>query len=240
MTIFNELFPNVIVLALDKRYDKYTLPLIRHMKDRFDIDLQAFIAGDGELLQNHDYDHIDTPACAPRLPGSSGYPTWFRPSAYNTFLCHQKMVRLAQQQNWPHVLMLEDDVFFEAHAETTLEKLSNQIRTLAWDLLYVGFCAPEHRTDINREDCEPHIVPSGSCCGGLHCLAIKASAYDAILDFEPLACMDVMVERLPNRYTVVPKVGEQKPGYSYVEQTIFARPDCTRKLERVRERWPNV
>jgi hypothetical protein len=52
--------------------------------------------------------------------------------------------------------------------------------------------------------------------------------------------MDALCDSLPNRWVIVPKLGEQKPGYSYVEQTVFSREECQAKLNRVREIWPDA
>jgi hypothetical protein len=238
--LLKELFPHIIVLALDRRFDTHVLPLYNHIKERFGITINIFLAGDGKHIKDRLYNHIDIPQAAPRLPNSSGYPTWYRPSAYNAFLCHQKMIDMATRLGWNRVLMLEDDMFFEAHTEELLDKLDNEIKATAWDMLYVGFCAPPHRTDINREDGPFAIQPAGQCCGGFHCVGIHSRIYNKILSFQPLACMDVMCDDLPNRYALVPKCGEQKPGWSYVEQTIFTRPDCQAKLDKVRKRWPNA
>jgi hypothetical protein len=235
-----DLFPNIIILALDKRYDTHAKPLANHIIKRFGVTPYLFLAGDGERITTVPYDHIDIPSAAPRLPGSSHYPTWLRPSCYNAFLCQQKMGKLAKQWRIPNVLFLEDDMFFEDHTEYALDKLGKEIQELAWDLLYVGFCAPPHRTDINSEEGEPRILPAGTNCGGFHCVAIHSRMYDKIIDMPPLAPMDAMCDNLPNRYAIVPKLGEQKPGYSYVEQVVFTREDCARKLARVQARWPDA
>jgi hypothetical protein len=239
MSTLKELFPNIIILCLDKRITTNGGPLHAHVYQRFGIDSRMFVAGDGSSA-NLVYNHIDVPHAAPRLPGSSSYPTWLRPSCYNAFLCQQKMAKLAKDLGWSHVLFLEDDMFFEVQTEETLAKLGEEIKNLQCDLLYVGFCAPEYRTDLNREDGEPQIMPAGQHCGGFHCVAIHSRVYDNIINMPALAPMDAMVDNMPNRYAIVPKLGEQKPGYSYVEQVVFTRESCARKLARLHERWPHA
>jgi hypothetical protein len=239
MITLKELFPNIVILALDKRYATHTQPLAQHIYDRFHITSKIFLAGDGEIYDRSMYGHIDVPHAAPRLPGSTSYPTWDRPNCYNAFLCQQKMAAMAKSKAWESVLFLEDDMFFEVQTETTLAQLGEQIKTMQWKLLYIGFCAPEdRRPDLNRLDGPPVLIPAGSCCGGFHCVAIKNTAYDEIINMPALAPMDAMADRISDRWAIVPKLGEQKPGYSYVEQVNFTRPLCAQKLELLHQRWP--
>lgn len=234
-----ELFPHVVILALDKRIYTHAGTLHAHLYDRFDIDAYIFTAGSGDN-PHLSYCHIDVKEAAPRLPGSSGYPTWLRPNCYNAFLCQRKMAKLAKDRGWEQVLFLEDDMFFEVQTEHTLEVLDKDIKDTQWDLLYVGFCAPPHRTDINREHGDPAVMPAGACCGGFHCVGIHSRIYDTIINMPPLGPMDALCDNLPNRYAIVPKLGEQKPGWSYVEQVVFTRPECQLKLDRLHEVWPHA
>ena len=131
-------FEHVRVINLDSRADRWAAMQAQFERlgvtgdiQRFaavrppaDIGEQPQLAGLREFLQRVDG---DSERLAAKLR-----------STWGCTQSHLGIIRLAQANGWPHVLILEDDCEFEPYTLPVLRRVARQLQGQDWDMLYLG------------------------------------------------------------------------------------------------------
>jgi glycosyl transferase family 25 len=90
---------------------------------------------------------------------------------------HINSILIAKQNEWPEVLIMEDDVVFQAK-EKTLPYLNEALKNLPedWDVLLGGVYETRHLTKTNE-----YWSRTGEFCG-LHFYIVNSKAYDKVIE----------------------------------------------------------
>lgn len=90
---------------------------------------------------------------------------------------HINSILIAKQNEWPEVLIMEDDVVFQAR-EKTLSYLNEALKNVPedWEVLLGGLYESRGLTKVND-----YWSKTGEFCG-LHFYIVKSSAYDKIIE----------------------------------------------------------
>ena len=104
-------------------------------------------------------------------------------------LSHREILKMAYDQRFENILVLEDDVIFRHDALALLEHNIRELQTRKWDLWYLG----GHRWDnryLLADDCETllevglrGVEPNGPTC--THAIAYHQHCYAAIVNLLP-------------------------------------------------------
>lgn len=214
-----------VCLTLDKRIDMGRD--VQKQAAKYNINVELFVAGDGagELL----YDHIDIQELPPKYHGSLSYPSWTtRYNAYNAWLCHNKILKMARQDGINNILMLEDDIIFEEDFSEILEKVTPFFNSNNWDMIYFGWYSNNHLQDIG----EKHVYRMVGG-GGFHGVLLNRYMIEELVDVPPLGPYDfitgVYYHKQILAYAIYPCIISQCSGYSYVEGSILEKPDRYKK-----------
>lgn len=216
---FANIFDRVYGLYLDERVSNYDQinKIIPHEK---------FVGGKGNLLPIEEYNHIDTEDLPPVYLNSTNYPTWHnRNSAYNAWLCHQKIFRkFYDDPSKPQTLMLlEDDIEFMEGYENILPLIEETVKSYDWDMFYFG-CYQNGKSEPTKN---PNIrIMHGG--GGLHACAMKRHIVEELLSYVAIGPYDEISGRyLHQKYkclAVFPTIINQVSGFSYVEGHHLTKP----------------
>lgn len=120
------------------------------------------------------------------LPGY-GRPPWFRGRGRDRawagragcVLSHRRAIALAREQGWRSVLILEDDVEFDASLDTLLH--TPALRTAQWDICYLGYSrclGPLQRQAALDATTSLYAVQGAYTT---HAYIVRASLYDRLL-----------------------------------------------------------
>lgn len=127
---------------------------------------------------------------------------------------HINCILLAKQNEWPEVLIMEDDVVFQAK-EKTLPYLNEALKNTPedWEVLLGGVYESRHGfTKVNE-----YWSKTGEFCG-LHFYIVKSSAYDKIIEgYDERTHFDRWVNKggkRTNCYVINKFVATQSNGYS--------------------------
>jgi glycosyl transferase, family 25 len=116
-TLLNDFFPHKICINLDKRPDRWERMQARFARHKIGP-VARFPALDGSTLS---------------IP-----PHWDDfPGAYGCLRSHLAVIEQARDENWPAVLIFEDDVVFDSQLG---ERFAHDIRQLPadWDMVFFG------------------------------------------------------------------------------------------------------
>lgn len=216
-----------ICLTLDKRLRYAENYIVPEFKNRLNIDVELFIAGDG-LSVCRPYDYIDDPLSLPcRFEKSTTYPTWFaRPNAYNAWKAHRAIFEKVIASGDERFLLLEDDVYIENDFE---DILGNELDNLAlsYDMLYLGsYNSSKHGITI-----QPNLLglPRLSDAGGFHAVILTKRIIKRLLELPPYGPYDWIASRYIhgtgyNCVALTPSIITQKDGFSYVEGHELIKP----------------
>lgn len=126
-------------------------------------------------------------------------------------LSHQMCVQLAKDNQFPHVIIMEDDCIFQAK-EHTREYVYKAIDNLPedWDILLGGIYETKQLHTYNE-----YWSRTDEFCA-LHFYIVKNTAYDKILDFDGSQHIDrAMVTKIGlNCYVTNKLFATQSNGYS--------------------------
>jgi hypothetical protein len=224
----SKFFPvdKVICLVLDEREQQ------RHRIagewSKKGISVEFFIVGNG-CNTDLTYDYVDEPHLPPIYSNSIQYPTWHkRPSVYNAWKSHKKMMERCLESNGETFLFLEDDSFIEEDFDEIWSKTHNFFSANKWDAIYLG-CYHNNNggipsyTKTNNE----HILKlRGS--GGLHGVIFKRSIIQNLVNMLPLGPFDWTFGQqhsIYNVYTVHPCIVSQLSGWSFIEGQFLEKPE---------------
>tara|TARA_R110002020_G_scaffold294805_9_gene510544 strand:+ start:1416 stop:2126 length:711 start_codon:yes stop_codon:yes gene_type:complete len=225
-----------LCLCLDKRHEEWH-ELWKECEKR-DIEFDPFLVGDGQMFSVEKYGRIDD-----RYPPveNFGYGTGLSKHNHcNALLSHQSMIRkvLAEHEDVERVLLLEDDAYFTSRYEDVLEKLSDQIEDLDYDMLYLGWWIgnedDEWNEEVERAYNEDGVVgidyvrdAPEKKIGGLHGVVVHRRILEIIATLPPSAPVDCQLNRLLHKnaqtYFVKPKIIHDKGIFSNCEQNVIER-----------------
>lgn len=122
-----------------------------------------------------------------------GVPPWFRGRKRDAtwaarggcVLAHRRALELARDKGWNEVLILEDDVSFDARFNEVLPALEAALRTSASELCYLGYTDPEgpfSQVGTLGPDHQLARIFGANCT---HAYRIRATARDRVLALLP-------------------------------------------------------
>lgn len=211
----NELFQEVVVLNVDKRYKEFERIEQMLQNVGYTRNIKRVIVGKGEILPEDEYSIIDEERCS---------DSWSRgafshlPNSYHAFKSFQKIIGDLYNEGIKTVLILEDDAIFTDNFTEVLDKAEKDIReqNLHWDMLYLG---ANHTWSQTREQSPNLLRLLGSLCW--HAVGIHHSVYLPILQWKADKPIDLksaeILHPIYNCYAVWPTIAEQAPGFSVVE-----------------------
>ena len=127
------------------------------------------------------------------------------------FQSHLKCIRLAKENNFPYVLILEDDVVFTVDCLDIFYQSFIEVNTLDWDMFYLGanLQAPTHRISSN--------IVKLTRAFTTHAYMVHSRFYDTILNLKLNVEIDVCYTSLMennNVYMCAPMIAYQLPSHS--------------------------
>lgn len=153
---------------------------------------------------------------------------------------HVAVIKHAKAQNWPYVLILEDDCEFEPYANTVMNLVMEQISDIDWDMLYLG--GNQKKYGKRQKKTSNLIVVTGITL--THAYMVKASIYDKIINEAPQASMtidDFYAKQLQNHVTTLlvnPLIAHQAPDeISDISQVARRKKYNWKSLLRRSKRW---
>lgn len=200
----------IFCLLVDKRYSEKE----RLQKDFGDVNF--FIAGDGKTLDKELYNHVDI---IPPTNRQGSYPAFLkRNNSYNAFLCFRKIVNIAKNCNYEHILILEDDATKELNFDEIFEKAWKDLNEHDpdWHMFYLG----ANHTFSPTHEITPNLLRL-TCSGCWHCVMLSNRIYDTILSLpmrDPIDGVSAQeIHKLGHSYACWPNISLPKPGFSYCE-----------------------
>lgn len=152
---------NGFYLNLDKREDR-KIKMENELKKTTHL-IQRYSAIDGTKLTS--------------LNGFSAFIPNSQTKQYATYLSHLNMIKLAKQNKWDKVLILEDDITlcddFDERIELYLSQLPSD-----WKIAYLGFTETQH-TKLSKITDYVHRVTEVYGCWGM---IINSSMYDTLIN----------------------------------------------------------
>jgi len=202
---------NIIIISLARakeRREKIT-------EQANNLKLGAFIldAVDGQSLSEEELNKTI------HLPGGWRYGEKFMPGELGCTMSHIKALELAKEKDWPHLIVLEDDITIAEDFEKRI-KLLFKLLPADWEHVYLSG--------------KPHVIPSPTSIlfptviktSGMqqtHSMIIKQSAYNKVIEklnkFET-ATDDIYTDMITKgylvSYTYYPFVTHANSDYSYI------------------------
>lgn len=202
---------NIIVISLNRAQERRKR--IKEQLDSLDIDAVIMDAVDGESLSNEDKNK------KLHLPGGYRYGELFKPGEIGCTMSHINSLKIARENKWNYVIILEDDVVlaedFEKRIKILFKFLPNN-----WEHVYLSGIPKKEPSLASM--IFPNIINSGftECT---HSMMINSSAYEKIINklskFETttddIYCDLVMSNNL-NSFTYYPFVTYANDGYTYI------------------------
>lgn len=196
-----------ICLCVDYRYRK-DFPRVKALLKERGTEVIPWVDGKGQILPPQVYNQF-SPTPPPQWTLGAG--------AYAHFHGMKNIIRHAKEQGARHLLFLEDDLIFTEDADEKLNLALQQIEehNQDWDILYYG----ANHTDAVTQTLAPNVLRVfGSFT--THCMGIRESIYDAILELPEIHVIDnVIANSLHHQYrclSVWPNIALQQPGHSYL------------------------
>ena len=153
---------------------------------------------------------------------------------------HIAVIQHAKAQNWPYVLILEDDCEFEAYTNKIMSLVMKQISDIDWDMLYLG--GNQKKYGLRQQ--KTHNLVSVTGITLTHAYMVNASIYDKIINEAPQANMtidDFYAKQLQNNVKTLmldPPVAYQAPDeVSDISQIARRRKYNLKNLLRRSKRW---
>ncbi len=194
MVNLDKYFDRVYCINLDKRPDRYEL--VKKEFDKFGItNVQRYSAIDGTTIVNN----------TPLLAGELG-----------VLQTHYDIIKKCKEEGLKSVLIMEDDVYFTDE----LNKLDEYMNMVPndWDLLYFG---GNHVYGTPPQIVNDKILKLNFTVA-LHCVAIKDTIFDTILEVLPNKLKQVdgyygNLQKAYNGYCFYPNMAKQIAGFSDIQ-----------------------
>lgn len=219
-----------ICLVLDERKEQ-----VHRIADEWHkkgVHVDFFYAGNGSDT-DLTYDHIDEPILPPKYSNSIEYPTWHRrPSVYNAWKCHKKMMERCLETDDNNFLFLEDDSFIEEDFDDIWSKTSNFFSANEWDAIYLGSYHNWQHTrygpvaSYSKTDNPNLLRLRGS--GGFHGVILSRKVLLGLVNVLPRGPFDWTFGQLHNSYNVYgiyPCIVSQMSGWSFIEGQFLEKPE---------------
>jgi glycosyl transferase family 25 len=100
---------------------------------------------------------------------------------------HVGAIEFAKSRGWPYVLILEDDCEFEFYTNKVMTQVSEQIKNIEWDMLYLGGNQKKH----GKRVCITKNLLSVTGITLAHAYIVNATIYDKILLEAPKGGMTI-------------------------------------------------
>nr|WP_294839131.1 glycosyltransferase family 25 protein [uncultured Methylotenera sp.] len=153
---------------------------------------------------------------------------------------HVAVIKHAKAQNWPYVLILEDDCEFEPYTNTVMQRVMEQVGDMDWDMLYLG--GNQKKYGLRQRKSKNLVAVTGITL--THAYMIRASIYDKVINEAPQANMtidDFYAKQLQNHVKtliVEPPVAYQAPDeVSDISQVARRKKYNWKSLLRLSKRW---
>jgi hypothetical protein len=225
-----------VCLCLDRRKDEWED--LRKQCESKGIDFEPYVVGEGNLLNNEEYDRIDDESADMSEWGYGNDTTKIR--HYNAFMSHIEIFKKMKEEGVKRFLMLEDDAYFTERFDDVMSRLGNYIvdfENLDFDMLFLGWWIGE-ADDAWNETVERMYSEHGHIgvgivseahftCGGMHGVIINHTMLDKLIELEPVNPIDSQLNRDLHKemktYYVMPKVIHDKGLFSNCEQNRLER-----------------
>lgn len=194
---FHNFFSNIFCINLEKRKDRWE-GFVEECKKNNILNYQRFDAIDGKKILNN----------TNLLNGELGI-----------LLTHLDLIKKCKNKNFENVLIMEDDVLFSEEINN-LEKYLNQVPE-DWDFIYFGgnhvYGKPPVKINTN--------VLKLNFTVSLHCVAIKKTMFDLIIDTLPNKKKQVDgyyadFHKSYNAYGIFPNIALQKEDFSDIQNKV--------------------
>jgi len=194
---FNNFFDNIYCINLERRTDRWS-KFEEETKKNNILNVRKFVGVDGKEIQN---------------------PSKLLDGELGVLLTHLKLIQECKNKNFDSVLILEDDVYFSTEVNK-LENYMNQIPN-DWDFIYFGgnhiYGPPPIKISEN--------ILKLNFTVSLHCVAIKNTMFDLILEILPKMRKQVDgcyadFHKSFNAYGITPNIAFQKEDYSDIQNRI--------------------
>jgi len=106
-------------------------------------------------------------------------PAFATPGYYGCALSHYNVIKMAKENNWENVMILEDDVILHKNFNKYMNYIVDEIKNEEWHLLY-GFKDYPRPTTVKIIKTFKYVNQIKEI-GSTHCYCINKSAYDATL-----------------------------------------------------------
>lgn len=224
-SVFAGLVDGVLIINLDDRADRWE-------------QTKSALAG----LIPPDKQHRISAIRGTNLAGF-GQPPWFRgrrrdrtwAGRAGVLLSHRKAIATARKRAWRSVLILEDDVEFDATAGTIMESLATALARQPWDICYLGFTDPKAPFECVADLDAERALWAVSGCNTAHAYLLRDSTFDWLLERLPKqeAIWDWLsqhraidrwyyrnLSRCFNVLAVSPAIVNQRPAMSDITQRM--------------------
>jgi len=201
MKTLNDYFEKIVCINLDKRQDRWDKVIDECSKHS--IKIERFSAIDGDFLSSRSYLKQGELGCA---------------------LSHLKIIEKAKNENLKNILILEDDVEFDADVN---KKFFDYIVNLPeWDFLYLGAnhalnnkCMSASESPVKVSENIYKLKEAYS----MHCYAVQCSFFDKVLNFQnnlhaPIDVLYSQLHKQSRSYVIYPSLAWQAEGFSDIQK----------------------
>jgi glycosyl transferase family 25 len=193
----NNYFKNIYCINLDRRLDRW-LKFIEECKINSIENVNRVSAIDGDKIVNN----------SQLLNGELGI-----------LLTHYEIIKNAKNNNLENILILEDDVIFNSEIKN-IDKIMKLIPD-DWDFIYFG---GNHIYGDTPEKINEKVLKLNNTVS-LHCVAIKNTVYDTILNLLPKQEIQVdgyysKLHKEFNSYGITPNLAKQREDFSDIQKKI--------------------
>ena len=193
--MINNFFDKVYCLNLDSRDDRWQQCLQQFQKHNLTVERVSAINGHKLNLN---------------IPG-------VKPGAIGCSLSHQLAIRLARQNQYNSVMILEDDVEFADDLQQQFSEYVNQMPD-NWDIIYFG---GNHQNPIIPVSANVSRIQFSYAA---HAVAFRHTVYDMLLEFSSNLQVAVDVafahaQYRSNAFVFTPHLAWQRDSFSDIEQT---------------------
>ena len=202
MRLFDR-FDKVFLVNLDKRTDRL---------ENFQKQVTEYNLGDYQRVSAIDGTTIDL----------KNYTNRLRPGELGLILTNLSIIKLAKENKYETILILEDDCNFSEEIKKVDEYFS--LLPLDWDMLYMGGNHNTHMgvtppIKVNEKVMKLHSTYS------THFIGMKSTLYEHIESMlsryqEPLDLSYVRLQKIFNIYSFYPAIANQIVDYSDIQNNI--------------------
>lgn len=209
----SDIFDEVVCMCYDKRHKEWD-EIDKFFKKR-NVKFRKIIGGDGKILPEKDYYHLDTD---PPIGYNLNRQGW------NYYRTVKKIIFELRKKKVKNILFLEDDVKFSNQFDKIFDKAFSQIHE--WDMVYFGYSIAKNLRVLQIHD---NVVAFNGRACGMHCVGINQSLFTRILTLDENGYIDGNIgEKFHNKlkcFGIYPQIATQKVGRSYHANKIMDKSD---------------